>query len=64
MISAQLSRYETMQGLRFSKGRLEKTQPMEVHDNILDATDNRSNIPVHFNVRWQKEKDHLVNSMA
>ena len=37
---------------------------MDIHENLFDATEERANIPDHFNVRWQKEKDHLVTSMA
>ena len=64
LINARLSRYETMGGLRLGTSHHQTAQPMEVHDNIVDATDTRANIPIHFNVRWQKEKDHLVKSMA
>ena len=64
LINARLSRYETSGGLRLGTSQNQISQPMEVHGNIVDATDDRFNIPTHFNARWQKEKDHLVNSMA
>ena len=64
LISAQLSRFETAKGIRLSKTQIPPAQILAVHDNLLDATEDKVNVTIHFNVRWQKEKDHLVKSMA
>ena len=62
--NAGLSRFDTVKGIRLGQNYVQPEQVMAVHDNLFDATEGKENVKMHFNVRWQKEKDHIVNSMA
>ena len=64
MLSAQLSRFDTYKGPRSGQEHVQPEVPMAVLDNLFDATEGTENVKLHFNVRWQKEKDRVVHSMA